>query len=158
MAGFDQDAGGQDQGISLCVGRAEALPFADGAFDLVVAVTTLCFVDKGDRMFAEIGRALRPGGRLVIGELGKFSTWAARRRVKAWLGSPLWRHGRFRTPRELQRLASSSGLAPGPVQGAIYYPHANWAARRLASLDRWFSARCTFGAAFLVLAAEKPPA
>jgi hypothetical protein len=61
--------------------------------------------------------------RLVIGELGKWSTWAVRRRIKGWLGSPLWRHGRFRTARELKRLAEVGGLTPGQVHGAIYYPH-----------------------------------
>ena len=52
----------------LCVrGTAEALPFRAGAFDHVLIVTTLCFVDDPRRMLAEVARVLRPGGAVVIG-------------------------------------------------------------------------------------------
>jgi len=142
--------------VSLCLGRAEQLPFAAESFDLVVAVTILCFVAEAEQTFTEIGRVLRPGGRLVIGELGKWSTWAVQRRIRGWLGSPLWRHGYFRTPRELQNLARVGGLRPNPVQGAIYYPHCGLAARHLARIDPWLGRRSNFGAAFLALSAVKP--
>jgi len=142
--------------VALCLGLAESLPFADQSFDVVVAVTILCFVADAEHTFAEIERVLRPGGRLVIGELGKWSTWAAQRRIKGWLGSPLWRQGRFRTARELKRLAKVGGLTSGQVHGAIYYPHWGAAARRLARFDKWLAKRSTVGAAFLALAAVKP--
>ncbi len=138
------------------VGSAAALPFPAGKFDLVVAVTILCFVADAAPVFCEIARVLRPGGRLVICELGKRSTWAAERRVRAWLGSRLWRRGYFRTPRELQRLSRQAGLVPGPVRGAIYYPRWTAVARPLAAYDAAFSRLGTFGAAFLGLTATKP--
>ena len=142
--------------VTLCLGRAEQLPFDDDSFDLVVAVTILCFVPQAEQTFAEIGRVLRPGGLLVIGELGKWSTWAARRRIKAWFGSPIWRAGHVRTPRELKRLARAGGLIPRGVQGAVFYPHSDFAARHLHRLDPWLSARTTLGAAFLTLTATRP--
>lgn len=145
----------QHTDVALSLGLAEDLPFADARFDVVVAVTILCFVAEAEQTFAEIGRVLRPGGRLVIGELGRRSSWAVRRRIKGWLGSPLWRHGRFRTARELERLARVGGLTPGQVHGAIYYPHSGLAARRLARFDPWLSKRFTVGAAFLALSATK---
>lgn len=145
----------QDVDVALCLGHAENLPFADQSFDVVVAVTILCFVAEAEQTFAEIGRVLRPGGRLVIGELGKWSTWAVRRRIKGWLGSPLWRHGRFRTARELKRLARVGGMMPVEVRGAIYYPHSGSAARRLARFDTWLGKRLKTGAAFLALSAVK---
>jgi ubiquinone/menaquinone biosynthesis C-methylase UbiE len=142
--------------LTLCLGRAEALPFDDASFDVVVAVTILCFVPHAAQSFAEIGRVLRPGGRLVIGELGKWSTWAARRRIKAWLGSRMWQAGHFRTVRELKHLAQFGGLIPQVVQGAIYYPHSDFAARHLQRFEPWLNAHTTFGAAFLTLSAVKP--
>lgn len=142
--------------LALCRGRAEFLPFADASFDLVVAVTILCFVQDAGYVFAEIHRVLRPGGRLVIGELGRWSTWAAGRRLRAWAGSPLWRHGRFRTARELRHLASANGLIPTRLEGAVYYPRWHWAARHLARVDPWLGTRTTIGAAFLALLAQKP--
>ncbi|MGE3916851.1 MAG: methyltransferase domain-containing protein [Hyphomicrobiaceae bacterium] len=142
--------------IELTTGPAEALPLADGSFDLIVAQTILCFVADGSPAFAEIGRVLAPGGRLVIGELGRWSSWAAERRIRAWLGSPLWRRGRFRTPGELRRLATGAGLVPGPVKGAVYYPRLELLARWMEPLDQRLSQLTTLGAAFLAVSAMKP--
>ena len=74
--------------LNLVPGRAEALPFADETFDYVVAVTVLCFIPQADKAIAEMARVLRPGGRLVIGELGKWNLWATFRRIRGWLGIP----------------------------------------------------------------------
>jgi ubiquinone/menaquinone biosynthesis C-methylase UbiE len=87
------------------------LPFAAASFDVVLAKTVLCFVDEAQTMVDEMARVLRPGGRFVIGELHKWSSWAAQRRLRAWFGSALWRRGRFRTTGELRQLALASGLA-----------------------------------------------
>ncbi|MDA8051531.1 MAG: class I SAM-dependent methyltransferase [Rhodospirillales bacterium] len=140
------------------VAAAAGLPFASARFDLVVAVTILCFVADARPVFAEIARVLRPGGRLVIGELGRWNSWAAVRRVRAWSGSALWRGARFRTPAELAALARGAGLAPGPVRGAIYFPRWLPAGRLLAPLDHRLGRLTPFGAAFLALAASRPPA
>jgi SAM-dependent methyltransferase len=53
------------QGIEARVGDVQALPFADGEFDLVVAAWMLYHVPDLDRGLAEIARVLRPGGVLV---------------------------------------------------------------------------------------------
>src|SRR6516225_8504364 len=108
--------------ISFMVGEAASIPFDAERFDVVVAVTILCFVANAAPVFREISRVLCPGGVLVIGELGKWSTWAAARRVRAWFGSPLWRRGRFRTASELRSLAKDAGFVPAVVHGSIYYP------------------------------------
>jgi SAM-dependent methyltransferase len=151
-------AGAEREGadISFMVGEAASIPFAPERFDVDVAVTILCFVANAAPVFSEIARVLHPGGVLVIGELGKWSMWAAARRVRAWCGSQLWRRGRFRTPSELCSLANGAGLIPGPVHGSIYYPRWRWAARRLAPYDAPLSRITAFGAAFLALTAVKP--
>jgi hypothetical protein len=98
---------------------------------------------------------LKPGGRFVIGELGKWSTWAATRRVRSWLGSRLWRLGQFRTAGELRTLAERAGLRVRGVRGAIFYPRCRIAARLMAAADS--SLGCTtIGAAFIALSAVKP--
>jgi ubiquinone/menaquinone biosynthesis C-methylase UbiE len=144
--------------VSLVQARGEQLPFADNCFDLVVAKTVLCFVGDGQPFASEMARVLRPGGRFVIGELNKWSSWAAQRRLRAWLGSKLWQRGRFRTPGELRRLAETAGLEVETVRGAIYYPRFQAAARSMAPLDADFARWTTVGAAFIALAAVKPPA
>jgi ubiquinone/menaquinone biosynthesis C-methylase UbiE len=140
----------------FAVARAERLPFASGSFDTVAAITVLCFIPNAASALDEMARVLKPGGRLILGELGNRSTWAAVRRIKGWLGSPVWRLARFRSPGELQRLASGAGLTNVAVRGAIYYPPIGVAARLLAPADRTFGAVTTLGAAFLALSAEKP--
>jgi SAM-dependent methyltransferase len=142
--------------ILFMVGEAATIPFDPQRFNIVVAVTILCFVDNAAPVFGEIARVLRPGGVLVIGELGKRSLWAAARRVRAWFGSQLWRRGRFRTASELRSLARGAGLVPALVHGSIYYPRWRWAARLLAPYDAALSRVTTFGAAFLALSAVKP--
>jgi ubiquinone biosynthesis O-methyltransferase len=141
--------------IDYRIAAAQQLPFPPGQFDIVVAVTILCFVEDAAPVFREMARVLRPGGHLVIGELGKWSSWAAARRIRAWLGSPLWQEGHFRTPSELRSLARQAGLTVETVQGAIYYPRWGWAARISAPYDLMLGQATPIGAAFLALHATK---
>lgn len=151
-----QRAGASSVTIEFGVAAAQSLPFAAGQFDLVVAFTILCFIDAVAPVFGEIARVLRPGGRLVIGELNRWSPWAAERRVRAWLGSALWRRGRFRSSHQLRQLALDAGLVPGSVVGAVYYPRSALAARWLSPFDRKLRRITTLGPAFLALSAVKP--
>jgi SAM-dependent methyltransferase len=144
--------------LQLVEGRAEALPFENATFDRVVAVAVLCFVRDTERAMSEIARVLKPSGRLVIGELGRWSSWAAIRRVKGWFGSPTWKAVRFRSARELRSLVESCGLDVNKTVGAIYYPHIGIAARLLARFDGWSARWTSIGAAFIAVLASKPKA
>jgi len=134
-------------------GRIEHLPFPDASLDVVVAVTVLCFVADAAGAVREMARVLRPGGRLVIGELGRWSLWAALRRVRGWLGSPTWKSARFRTGKELRALAGQAGLSVTEIRGAVYYPPIGVLARALAPVDPWLGNLTSFGAAFIALGA-----
>jgi ubiquinone biosynthesis O-methyltransferase len=137
-------------------GNAAALPFAKGSFDIVTAIAVLCFVPDPDKVFGEMTRVLRPGGRLVVGELGRHSLWAVKRRIAGWLGSNVWGSARFRTADELKRLAAAAGIEVEAVHGAVYYPPCNLCARWLSSIDGRLSRLTSFGAAFIALVARKP--
>jgi SAM-dependent methyltransferase len=53
--------------VRTVVADAEAIPFADGSFDLACsAFGALPFVAEATRALAEVARVLRPGGRLVF--------------------------------------------------------------------------------------------
>ena len=144
------------QKVALVEGDAQSLPFPDSAFDIVVAVTVLCFVAEPERAFHEMARVLRPGGRLVIGELGRFSIWAAKRRIAGWFGSKTWKVARFRTARDLKNLAVAAGLEVETVRGAVYYPPSNLSARWLSPHDEKLSQLSILGAAFIALKARMP--
>ena len=60
----------------------EALPFADGEFDLVLCTQVIEHVQDADRGVTELARVLRPGGALVI------STDNARNYVSRVLNAP----------------------------------------------------------------------
>ena len=137
-------------------GRIEALPFPEASFDVVVCVTVLCFTPDPRRAVGEMARVLRPGGRLVLGELGRWSLWAAIRRLRGWLGASTWRAARFRTAPELSRLIEQSGLAVLSVRGCVFYPPVGLLARALAPIDHWLGGLTTFGAAFIALSAVSP--
>jgi SAM-dependent methyltransferase len=147
---------GQGRRPRFVEGRVEQLPFPDGSFDVVVMVAVLCLVADRTGAVGEAARVLRPGGRLVIGDLGRWSAWAARRRVKAWLGSELWQAAHFATARGLSHLVERSGLIVEDVRGSVYYPPIGVLAGPLARLDRWLSDITIVGAAFIALAARKP--
>jgi SAM-dependent methyltransferase len=51
--------------VDFQLGRAEAIPSADGEFDVVLASLSLMYVIDRDAAARECARVLRPGGRLV---------------------------------------------------------------------------------------------
>jgi ubiquinone/menaquinone biosynthesis C-methylase UbiE len=71
-------------------GDAASLPYPDAGFDAVVMITTLGEIPDRESAIGEISRVLRPGGRLVVGEL---------------FGDP-----HFTTPGDLESLGRASGL------------------------------------------------
>ncbi|MGC4077524.1 MAG: methyltransferase domain-containing protein [Rubrivivax sp.] len=81
----DQSSGMVDEAVARCrplgfsavEGRqcdAIALPFADGAFDVVVAMHMLYHVADQPRALAEMSRVLKPGGTLAVTTNGEGDT------------------------------------------------------------------------------------
>jgi ubiquinone/menaquinone biosynthesis C-methylase UbiE len=71
-------------------GDARDLPFEDDSFDAVALTTVLGEIPDQEAALREIARVLRPGGRLVVGELA---------------GDP-----HFVTPGSLERRGAAAGL------------------------------------------------
>src|SRR5207253_5487234 len=72
-------------------GAGEALPLPDSAFDLAVCCDVLEHVDDVERVVAEIGRVVRPGGLFVYDTINR--TLASRLVVIKLLQE--WRWSRF---------------------------------------------------------------
>jgi ubiquinone/menaquinone biosynthesis C-methylase UbiE len=87
---------------------ARELPFPDDTFDGAYLVTVLGEVPDQEAALRELGRVVRPGGRIVVGELFgdphmvTHSALAERAgalglRVERKLGGPLWHFTRLQT-------------------------------------------------------------
>lgn len=69
-----------EDGIEWRPGRAEALPFEDGAFDAVLSQFALMFFEDPADALREMARVTRPGGRIVVAvwdRLGNVPGYAA---------------------------------------------------------------------------------
>jgi ubiquinone/menaquinone biosynthesis C-methylase UbiE len=51
------------------LGDAQSLPYSDDSFDAVVLITVLGEIPDQDRALGEVTRVLKPGGRLIVGEM-----------------------------------------------------------------------------------------
>ncbi len=134
---------------------AESLPYESETFHIVLAVTILCFLREPLQAMREVRRVLRPGGSFVIGELGRYSSWALLRRVRGWLGSSTWREAHFWTIGELRELLQHAGFQVTASRGCVYYPPSGIVARVAGEHDRAFSFLGQVGAAFVAMRAEK---
>ena len=70
-------------GATYVDGRAEALPFDDASFDLVVSYLSLIDIADATSALAEMARVLTPGGRLLIANLTAWNT-ASQTRDGGW--------------------------------------------------------------------------
>jgi SAM-dependent methyltransferase len=108
---------------AVCVADAEALPFADQVFDIVFSNNVLEHLSRPERVFREVGRVLRPGGRFLIKTPNRshyvpliamvtpqrFHVWFNRLRGRAGDDTFPTRY-RANAPRDIERLAAGSGF------------------------------------------------
>jgi SAM-dependent methyltransferase len=91
-------------------GDARKLPYLEGTFDAAFLAAVLGEIPDQDAALRELARVLKPGGRLVVGELFGDPHWVSpnslRRRAEAAglvfarrSGSPLGYFARFERPR-----------------------------------------------------------
>ena len=147
------------EGLPLALVRAslKRLPFQLGAFELVTCVLALEFVADPAEVVAELARVQPPGGRLVVGALGRFSLWALWRRLKGLVRPSVWRRAHFFSRWELAGLLLGAGYRDLARREAILFPPLNSATllaglRRLEQPGRrWMPGM----AAFLVAAGDK---
>ncbi len=94
---------------------AELLPFADGAFDLVVSTSTFQWLDKLDLAFVEAFRVLERGGTFCFAMFGGSTLFELKHSYRGALASS-GRPGedrthRFHSAREVEASLSRAGFA-----------------------------------------------
>jgi ubiquinone/menaquinone biosynthesis C-methylase UbiE len=117
----------RSRGIKVVEAVAEKLPFDDGAFDLVLMVTTICFLDDISLAFSEAYRILTAGGYLVVAFLDR-ETELGRVYEASKKESMFYQSAHFRSSEEVLGEFTRSGFldlrsvqtifeSPGDMQG-----------------------------------------
>jgi len=114
-------AGNERLRIDFLRADALALPFPDASFDLVLSVSALCFMKDPQGAIVEMRRVLRPGGRVVIGSLNRWSPWALARRVKGLFRETIYNTAAFTTPRELESALARAGFEAVKVKACLFF-------------------------------------
>lgn len=130
-------ARGKSSAVTWQRGEADALPFEDGRFDLVLCVTAWEFMPQRERALAEMYRVVAPGGRLVIGVLNAKSAWGRSYIRQAQQETP-FRYAHFFQAEEFVAMLRAYG--PMRWNSAVFFgpDGRGW---RLAGLLEWFGQR-----------------
>lgn len=105
--------------LTLVQANAADLPFPDASFDCVTSVDSLHHFQEHDRVFAEVRRVLRPGGRWLVLDFDRRVLW-----TKLILAGErlLGERSRFFSPDELGAALTGIGfeVESRPVRSAEY--------------------------------------
>ncbi len=108
---------GADGQVRFIVGDAERLPFGNEMFDAVVIECSLCLIPRKVMAVAEMGRVLKPGGRIGIADIAlEHALPSAVRDLAAWvacLGGALTVEG-------YRRLLAEAGFAEVAMADATW--------------------------------------
>lgn len=63
----------KQKGVKAILAKAENLPFADSRFDYAAIIISLCFIGDPYKVISEARRALKKGGKIIIGIIDKKS-------------------------------------------------------------------------------------
>ncbi len=102
-------------------GSAENIPIGSSAFDYVLMVTTVCFLDNLTQSFFEVNRILKPNGKFIIGfvdresKIGKFYEEHKNE-------NPFYRFAEFYTTKELKVILEKTGFSKFEYKQTIFNP------------------------------------
>lgn len=133
VTGIDADAdmiryaAAQGGDVTYRIVDARALPFPDRSFDVVVAITSLCFIREQQRAVAEMLRVAR--GSIALGLLNRHSVLYLRKGRRGGTGA--YRGAQWHTAREVRRLLSECNAHKIAIRSTIYLPGGGAMARAL---------------------------
>lgn len=122
----------KNQNIEFIKGDVHSLPFPDQTFDLIISNIVLEFVDSPKKVISEGLRVLKPGGRLVIGMIGKHSDWAKMYEMRGKdKKDSIFSNAHFFSLQEINHFSSSK---PTDVHFALYFSPYEFVSRKQISI------------------------
>ncbi len=108
--------------IRYDVGVGEGLPYADGAFDIVVCVDVLEHVQDLGQVLSEVARVLKPGGLFLFdtinrNPLARLAVITMAENVLGLLPKGTHDPEMFIKPSELREALAAAGFSVGPLTG-----------------------------------------
>jgi len=97
------------RGIRVIDAVAENLPYADKSKDVVLTVTTICFVDDIFKSFQEVHRVLKDDGYFIIGYVDK-NSWAGKFYVEQKDENVFYKDATFFGTEELYEILKDTGF------------------------------------------------
>jgi ubiquinone/menaquinone biosynthesis C-methylase UbiE len=120
-------------GGTFDVADAEQLPFPDGSFDVVAAITVLEFTADPARVISEMTRCVKKaGGMLVLGVLNRLSGYNQRRQRRA---ASMYASATLFSPADLRTLLAPIGEAT--ILAAGFVPRWDSLVWLSPLLERW---------------------
>ncbi|MDR7506777.1 MAG: methyltransferase domain-containing protein [Armatimonadota bacterium] len=110
------------RGIRVVRAVGERLPFPAATFGAVLAVVTLCFVEKPVEVLREARRVLRPDGALVLGMVFADSPWGDYYRRRGAAGHPFYSVARFLSRSDLAALLRRAGFTVVAAASTLRQP------------------------------------
>jgi ubiquinone/menaquinone biosynthesis C-methylase UbiE len=135
------------RGIAIKKGVAEELPYPDESFDLVLMVTTICFVDDPLQALKEAHRVLKPQGELILAFVDKESP-LGKMYEKNRHKSRFYSEASFFDKEEILKLLKEAGFVVEECAESLF-------GEDLEHLELKIYEGCEKGGAFLVLRARK---
>ena len=107
--------------IDFVCADALTLPFPDNYFDLVLSIGMLCYTEEREKALLEMRRVLKPGGRIIIGVLNKWSPWALFRRTKGLFKETIYNKAEFIAPPYLELSLGRAGFEVKKLKTCLYF-------------------------------------
>ncbi|MDD5259037.1 MAG: class I SAM-dependent methyltransferase [bacterium] len=106
----------EKRGLNVYQGFGENIPFLHDAFDCVLIIITLCFVDDPKKVIAEAARVLKKNGRIIIGIVDKNSFLGKYYQRKK---SIFYKQAKFISVKEVTDLLKNTGFGSINYQQTI---------------------------------------
>jgi len=108
------------RGVYGVLGKAEALPFKEKAFDEVIIVVSLCFFEDPITSLKEANRVLKTDGSLLLGLVLSESPWAEFYMDKAKKGHPIYKNAKFYSYYQLASMLKETGFSIDKVYTTLF--------------------------------------